>query len=61
MNAWRKILDWIEKKKAIGILTADHGNCEMMQDAAGNPLTSHTLLPVPFIVIDPCIPAEALR
>jgi 2,3-bisphosphoglycerate-independent phosphoglycerate mutase len=48
-----KILDWIESNNAFAILTADHGNCEMMQSADGMPLTSHTLLPVPFVVIDP--------
>ncbi len=48
-----KILDWVESQNAFAILTADHGNCEMMQDDKGLPLTSHTLLPVPFVVFDP--------
>lgn len=47
-----KIIDWVESNGAVFILTADHGNCEMMQDASGAPLTSHTLLPVPFILVD---------
>lgn len=48
-----KIVDWVESSGAFAILTADHGNCEMMQDATGMPLTAHTVLPVPFILIDP--------
>jgi len=48
-----KILDWIESHQAFAILTADHGNCEMMQDESGLPMTAHTLLPVPMILIDP--------
>jgi 2,3-bisphosphoglycerate-independent phosphoglycerate mutase len=36
------------------IVTADHGNCEMMIDPeTGGPHTAHTTNPVPFIVIDP--------
>lgn len=30
------------------ILTADHGNCEIMRDEQGNPHTAHTLNPVPL-------------
>lgn len=32
------------------IVTADHGNAELMEDASGHPKTSHTNSPVPFIV-----------
>ena len=36
------------------VITADHGNAEMMRDAeTGEPHTAHTLNPVPFIVINP--------
>jgi len=36
------------------LVTADHGNCEMMIDPeTGGPHTAHTTNPVPFIVIDP--------
>ena len=35
------------------IVTADHGNCEQMVDAAtGEPHTQHTTHPVPLVVID---------
>jgi 2,3-bisphosphoglycerate-independent phosphoglycerate mutase len=35
------------------LVTADHGNCEMMIDpATGGPHTAHTTSPVPFVVVD---------
>jgi 2,3-bisphosphoglycerate-independent phosphoglycerate mutase len=35
------------------LITADHGNCELMKDpASGQPHTSHTLNPVPFVYIN---------
>jgi len=36
------------------LVTADHGNCELMIDpASGGPHTSHTTSPVPLVVLDP--------
>jgi 2,3-bisphosphoglycerate-independent phosphoglycerate mutase len=36
------------------VITADHGNAEMMRDpATGQPHTAHTLNPVPFIIVNP--------
>ena len=36
------------------LITADHGNCEMMIDpATGGPHTAHTTNPVPFVLLDP--------
>ncbi len=36
------------------LVTADHGNCEMMIDpATGGPHTAHTTNPVPFVLVDP--------
>ena len=35
------------------IVTADHGNCELMVDpASGGPHTAHTLNPVPVILVN---------
>ena len=35
------------------IVTADHGNCELMWDEAQNaPFTAHTTLPVPCVLVD---------
>lgn len=46
----------VEAARSMGgavIITADHGNCELMKDpATGQPHTSHTLNPVPFIYIN---------
>ena len=43
-----------EKAGARIMITADHGNCEMMIDPeTGGPHTAHTTNPVPFIVVDP--------
>jgi 2,3-bisphosphoglycerate-independent phosphoglycerate mutase len=41
------------------VVTADHGNCEEMLDAAGNVVTSHSLNPVPAIFVGP--PFEGRR
>jgi 2,3-bisphosphoglycerate-independent phosphoglycerate mutase len=42
------------------VITADHGNAEMMRDpATGEPHTAHTLNPVPFIIANP--PAAVAR
>jgi 2,3-bisphosphoglycerate-independent phosphoglycerate mutase len=56
-----KIIEWVESHSAFAILTADHGNCEMMQDEEGRPMTAHTLLPVPFLLIDPMHTEAKLR
>lgn len=32
-------------------ITADHGNCEQMEDAQGQPHTAHTTNPVPFLYV----------
>jgi 2,3-bisphosphoglycerate-independent phosphoglycerate mutase len=44
------------------LVTADHGNCEMMVDpATGEPHTAHTLGPVPFILASPDFRGAKLR
>jgi 2,3-bisphosphoglycerate-independent phosphoglycerate mutase len=36
------------------VITADHGNAEMMRDPkTGEPHTAHTLNPVPFVIVNP--------
>ena len=45
----------VEKIQAMGgavLITADHGNAETMADEHGHPYTSHTLNPVPLILVD---------
>jgi len=42
------------------LITADHGNCELMVDPeTGGPHTAHTTSPVPFVGVD--VPTAALR
>ena len=42
----------INEAGGIGLITADHGNCEMMRDPeTGGPHTSHTTNPVPLLLV----------
>ena len=45
-----KIYNKVEELKGTLILTADHGNCDVMWDCDKKPVTSHTTNPVFFIV-----------
>ena len=38
------------------LITADHGNLEVMTNDDGTPHVAHTSNPVPFLAIDPCSP-----
>ncbi len=47
-----RVLDAIERVGGAAIVTADHGNCELMVDpVTGGPHTAHTTNPVPCIVV----------
>jgi 2,3-bisphosphoglycerate-independent phosphoglycerate mutase len=47
-----QIADAIEKAGGAFLVTADHGNCEMMRDPkTGGPQTAHTTNPVPVLVM----------
>lgn len=46
-----KIINKINEKHGLLIITADHGNCDYMFDKEGNIITSHSLSVVPFIVM----------
>jgi 2,3-bisphosphoglycerate-independent phosphoglycerate mutase len=49
-----RVIASAEKAGARLIVTADHGNCELMIDpASGGPHTAHTTNPVPLLVVDP--------
>lgn len=53
-EALGKILSAIEKANGQCIVTADHGNMEMLQDPeTGEPFTSHTTFPVPLFYYGP--------
>ncbi|HEY4303314.1 MAG TPA: 2,3-bisphosphoglycerate-independent phosphoglycerate mutase [Gemmatimonadaceae bacterium] len=48
-----RVMKAAEKTNARLLITADHGNCEMMIDPeSGGPHTAHTTNPVPFIIVD---------
>lgn len=52
----RAVLDVDAKRVRAGgrgallAITADHGNADLMRDADGNPVTAHSLNPVPFLL-----------
>jgi len=47
-----RVIEALEKAGGAMIVTADHGNCEMMIDPeTGGPHTAHTTLPVPVILV----------
>ncbi len=49
-----RILTAVEKIGGVALITADHGNAELMFDpATGQPHTAHTTNPVPLILFDP--------
>ncbi|HEY8712402.1 MAG TPA: 2,3-bisphosphoglycerate-independent phosphoglycerate mutase [Thermoanaerobaculia bacterium] len=49
-----KILDAVANAGGVAVITADHGNCEVMFDPKTNqPHTAHTTNPVPLILADP--------
>ncbi len=44
----------VEEAGGTLVITADHGNAEMMRDPkTGEPHTAHTLNPVPFLMVNP--------
>jgi 2,3-bisphosphoglycerate-independent phosphoglycerate mutase len=48
-----RIIDKVQQMGGSAIITADHGNLELMYDVTTNgPHTAHTTFPVPLIVVD---------
>ena len=48
-----RIVDAARARGGVVMITADHGNCELMKDpATGKPHTAHTLNPVPFLYVN---------
>ena len=57
-----RILKATEAVGGVALITADHGNAELMYDpATGQPHTAHTMFPVPLILVDPMKRFGALR
>ncbi|MEO1148139.1 MAG: 2,3-bisphosphoglycerate-independent phosphoglycerate mutase [Cyanobacteria bacterium J06638_22] len=47
-----RLLESVVKAGGTTLITADHGNAEMMRDEQGNPWTAHTSNPVPLILVE---------
>lgn len=47
-----QLLEAVNRAGGTALITADHGNAELMWDENGNPWTAHTTNPVPFILIE---------
>ena len=47
-----RLYDKVKELQGLMIVTADHGNCELMIDENDNVITSHTTNKVPFIICD---------
>jgi len=45
-----KVVEAVLAKGGVALITADHGNADMVIDESGRPFTAHTTNPVPFIV-----------
>jgi 2,3-bisphosphoglycerate-independent phosphoglycerate mutase len=47
-----QLLESINRAGGTALITADHGNAELMWDENHNPWTAHTTNPVPFILVE---------
>ena len=57
-----QVVNKVQEKNGAIIITADHGNCEMMVDPdKGCPFTAHTTDKVPFILVDDKYRGKQLR
>ncbi len=45
-----RLIKWVEENDATLIITADHGNAELIEDDEGKPFTAHTTSLVPFSI-----------
>jgi 2,3-bisphosphoglycerate-independent phosphoglycerate mutase len=54
-------LEPIEATGALLIITADHGNADELRTAAGDPVTAHSLRPVPLLLAGAAVAGSALR
>ncbi len=52
-NCVGRVVDALFAAGGCALITADHGNCEMMIDPKGGPHTAHTVNRVPFVLVDP--------
>ena len=57
----KTVVDEVLKRGGQGIITADHGNADIMEYPDGSPHTAHTTAIVPFILFDSKHPKKKLR
>lgn len=57
----KRVVDKVLAKGGQGIITADHGNADIMEYVDGTPNTAHTTAIVPFILFDAEQPKKDLR
>jgi 2,3-bisphosphoglycerate-independent phosphoglycerate mutase len=43
------------------VVTADHGNADALRTPDGEPITAHSLNPVPIVVAGPAVAGRGLR
>jgi 2,3-bisphosphoglycerate-independent phosphoglycerate mutase len=61
-NCLARVLSTSETVNATLLVTADHGNCELMIDpATGGPHTAHTTNPVPLVIVGDGAGSKHLR
>jgi 2,3-bisphosphoglycerate-independent phosphoglycerate mutase len=59
-----RLVEGVTRRGGVLVVTADHGNADQMlegQGAGRRARTSHSLAPVPFVIVDPREPGEAPR
>ena len=57
-----RLAEAVEEAGGTLVITADHGNAEMLRDPeTGEPHTAHTLNPVPFVMVNPPVAAPQLE
>ena len=53
-----RVVEAVHARGGVCIVTADHGNCDVMLNPDGSPNTAHSLSPVPFVVTRPGVELE---
>lgn len=56
-----RVVEAVQQKNGVVLITADHGNAEEMLDPNGHPHTAHTTGPVPFILVGKELTGATLR
>lgn len=60
-NEVMRVVDAVKKQKGVVLLTADHGNADIMEYEDGSPCSTHTTALVPFFLIGDNVESATLR